>query len=60
MALQLGMNKCEQMFVHSQVLEFAKVRRGHFQLLKQRNEVFAELVLPEDFPERQWPQSQAL
>ena len=46
--------------LHSRPAQFAKVCRGHFQLLKQRNEVFAELVLPEDFPERQWPQSQAL
>ncbi len=35
--------------LHSRPAQFAKVCRGHFQLLKQRNEVFAELVLPRRF-----------
>ena len=48
--------------LHSLPAQFAKACRGRFQLqlLKQRNEVFADLVLPADVLERQWPQLQAL
>jgi len=48
--------------LHSRLAHFAKACRGHFQLqlLKRRNEGFAEVVPPEAFPERQWLQLQAL